>query len=162
MPEIIECRYCGMGNPSDAAECHKCGASLDDGFKQRYCDRCGIPLHDGVNPVGQCITCNKTVYMCDKHKAKIIGEEILCNEHESDCFIATAVYGTSLNSEINRLRLFRDDFLLSNYLGRFMVFLYYEISPVIARRARSSQYLRELLRRIIVVPALKTADSISG
>lgn len=158
MPKNIECRYCGRKNDASSAECDKCGASLSDTLIQTYCDRCGIPLGEGTGPVGECVTCKESVFLCDKHKKKVVGDEIYCKEHESECFIATAVFGTPLDPKIDLLRDFRDQWLSSNIIGRAAVYAYYEISPPIARIARRNDILRNALRKTIVQPALKLAQ----
>lgn len=48
------------------------------------------------------------------------------------CFIATAAYGTPIAEEIQILREFRDEYLLTNPLGQGFVDIYYKISPPIA------------------------------
>ena len=157
MPKNIECRYCGKKNDASFVECDKCGASLSDTWIKVYCDRCGIPLRDGADPVGKCVTCKEAVFLCDKHKKKVVGEEIYCKEHESECFIATAVFGTPFDPKIDLLRDFRDQWLASTVFGRAAVYTYYEISPSIARIARRNDIVRNVLRKTVVQPALKLA-----
>ncbi len=48
------------------------------------------------------------------------------------CFIATAAYGTPMAEEIDILRQFRDQYLLTNAIGTAFVDLYYNISPPVA------------------------------
>lgn len=158
MPKNIECKYCGRKNDASLAECDKCGASLSDTWIRVYCDRCGVPLGEGADPVGNCVTCKESVFLCDKHKNKEIGDEIYCKEHESECFIATAVFGTPLDPRIDLLREFRDQWLSSTPFGRAAIYTYYEISPPIARIARRSDIVRNVLRRTIVQPALRLAQ----
>jgi len=162
VPVNYECKNCGHSNSYGATYCEKCEADLKDAYMLVSCDRCGVALPDGTQPVGTCLKCQNPVYMCQNHKAKMVGEEIFCKEHESDCFIATAVFGTALDPQIDILRRFRDDWLMTNPLGRVFVFTYYEISPPIARKARHSSLLRRILRHTIVNPALSITRTIFG
>jgi uncharacterized repeat protein (TIGR02543 family) len=48
------------------------------------------------------------------------------------CFIATAAYGTPMAKEIEILREFRDEYLLTNPVGQALVDFYYKVSPPLA------------------------------
>jgi uncharacterized repeat protein (TIGR02543 family) len=62
------------------------------------------------------------------------------------CFIATAAYGSPMAEEIEILRQFRDEYLLTNPLGRALVDLYYRISPPIADLITEHPSLKPIVR----------------
>ncbi len=68
------------------------------------------------------------------------------------CFIATAAYGTSTAKELDTLRAFRDEVLLQNSLGSQLVALYYEVSPPVADFISEHEWLRTLVRELLVDP----------
>ena len=70
----------------------------------------------------------------------------------SPCFIATATYGTPLHEDIDALRDFRDEYLMTNPLGRAFVKIYYATSPPIADVIRASEGLRTIVREGLVKP----------
>ncbi len=62
------------------------------------------------------------------------------------CFIATAAYGSYLDSNVRVLRYFRDDYLLTNPVGRALVEFYYSKSPPLAEYIGAHEYLRSATR----------------
>jgi len=69
------------------------------------------------------------------------------------CFIATAAYGTPLAEEIQVLRQFRDEYLLTNPLGRLFVSLYYEGGPPVAEFIDDHPALKPMVR-VGLLPAV--------
>ncbi|MFX0202564.1 MAG: CFI-box-CTERM domain-containing protein [Candidatus Hodarchaeota archaeon] len=69
---------------------------------------------------------------------------------EWGCFIATAAYGSYLNSHVKNLRDFRDKFLISNSLGRKFVRLYYQYGPRIANHIEKYDFLQLLSRQALL------------
>jgi DMSO/TMAO reductase YedYZ molybdopterin-dependent catalytic subunit len=70
----------------------------------------------------------------------------------SRCFIATAAYGTPTAEQINVLRDFRDEVLLQNSVGSKFVDLYYRLSPPVAHFIAGNEFLRTLVRELLVDP----------
>jgi hypothetical protein len=62
------------------------------------------------------------------------------------CLIATAAYGSPMDSQVEILRNFRDRFLLTNGAGKTFVYLYYAYSPPIADLISRHNSLRAVLR----------------
>jgi parallel beta-helix repeat protein len=71
------------------------------------------------------------------------------------CFIATAAYGTDTAKELDILREFRDEILLSNSLGVMFVSLYYRTSPPIADFISQHEVLRIAVRVGFADPIVK-------
>jgi len=69
------------------------------------------------------------------------------------CFIATAAYGTPMAEEIEILREFRDEYLLTNPLGKALVEFYYRVSPPIAEFITQHPSLKPIVRAGLM-PAL--------
>jgi len=71
------------------------------------------------------------------------------------CFIATAAYGTDTAKELDILREFRDEALLSNSLGAEFVSFYYKTSPPIADFISQNEALRTAVKVGFVDPIVK-------
>jgi hypothetical protein len=69
------------------------------------------------------------------------------------CFVATAAYGTPLAEEIQILREFRDEYLLTNPVGGALVDLYYMVSPPVAEFITKHPSLKPIVR-VGLVPAV--------
>jgi len=66
------------------------------------------------------------------------------------CFIATAAYGTPIAEEIQVLRDFRDEYLLTNPAGKTLVEFYYRLSPPIAEFITEHPSLKPIVRAGLV------------
>jgi hypothetical protein len=62
------------------------------------------------------------------------------------CFIATATYDTTMAKEIEILRRFRDEYLLTSPVGQALVDLYYRVSPPIAEFITEHPGLKPIMR----------------
>jgi hypothetical protein len=62
------------------------------------------------------------------------------------CFIATAAYGSYMESHVKVLRDFRDRFLLTNPVGQAFVDLYYTYSPPVADFIANNDTVRLMVR----------------
>ena len=89
------------------------------------------------------------------HSVKYINEinvYIKPSGTDSQCFIATAAYGTPTAEQLNVLREFRDVVLLQSSAGSKFVALYYQLSPPVAGFISRSSLLRTLVRELLVDP----------
>jgi alpha-tubulin suppressor-like RCC1 family protein len=82
---------------------------------------------------------------------KLDGTVVAAGGYEScslpgPCFIATAAYTTPMAGEIQILRRFRDEYLLTNPLGQAIVDLYYRVSPPIAGFITEHPSLKSMVR----------------
>ena len=62
------------------------------------------------------------------------------------CFIATAAFGTAMAPQVGVLRVFRDNWLLTDSPGRWFVKQYYRYSPPLADHLRGYEGLRAIVR----------------
>lgn len=75
------------------------------------------------------------------------------------CFIATAAYGDYDQSGVMLLRRFRDQCLLTNEPGQWMVETYYRLSPPIADQITQSPLLRAVVR-VLLLPLVGFATAL--
>ena len=100
-----------------------------------------------VDTIGNVTAASTTIVMNDDYS-------ITANFEEQEppmtpytgCFIATAACGTPMAEEIQVLREFRDEHLLTNALGQTFVNLYYRLSPPIAAFIAEYPGLKPIVR----------------
>ena len=74
------------------------------------------------------------------------------------CFIATAAYNTPQAAEIDVLRDFRDSVLDKHAVGRALIRTYYATSPPVANWIRQTKERRQMVRKYVVDPLVRTVD----
>ena len=75
----------------------------------------------------------------------------------SGCFIATAAYGSYLDSHVDTLRDFRDAYLETNPVGSSLVSLYYRTSPPIAKFIDANPAVKPVVRAALM-PAVAMSE----
>ncbi|NMA48897.1 MAG: ankyrin repeat domain-containing protein [Tissierellia bacterium] len=65
------------------------------------------------------------------------------------CYIATAVYGDYDCSEVIVLRRFRDEYLLTNLIGKKLVVFYYKYSPKLAMKLKHNNTLNIIVKKLL-------------
>ena len=125
------------------------------------CLDCVDQDEDGFSPVGgfcgrvDCNDTDATVHPGAKETPDD-GIDSNCNGND-DCFIATAAFGSPLDTHIDVLRDFRDQVLIPNSLGRRMVTCYYKLSPPIANFIGKSELLKHITR-LFLMPVISVAS----
>ena len=97
----------------------------------------------------------KTTYLYDDGTYEVVHHE---DEQESDCFVATACYGSALDEHVVFLRRYRDCEVMETNIGRcFMGMfnaLYYSFSPSLASYLRCHQGAKIMVRYAMVAPTI--------
>lgn len=71
------------------------------------------------------------------------------------CFVATACFGSSDNNTVVTLRRYREAVLKTSTVGRLSIYWYYKLSPPIAKFVANHSYIKEIVRRSLVMLAKK-------
>ena len=87
---------------------------------------------------------------------------VLEEKMSSECFIATAAYGTETAEQLDVLRAFRDQVLLQSPIGSRFVSLYYKTSPPIADFISEHNLLRAVVREALIDPMVGLAKLSQG
>ncbi len=65
------------------------------------------------------------------------------------CFISTAAFGSDMAPEVQMFRNFRNEYLLSNSIGKIFVKTYYQLSPPMAHLIAKHDWLRSITRFLL-------------
>ncbi len=79
----------------------------------------------------------------------------------SECFIATAAYGSATDEHVDVLRDFRDDFLSNDSVGASFVSAYYRTSPTIAAYIDDHPALKPVVKAGLV-PSVAISNIATG
>lgn len=105
---------------SDSKTCNKCGRSISRAIFQKTGGLCS-----------NCYTNNSSSSSSSSTTST-----------SSDCFIVTAVLGSSSVHVIDHYRDFRDNFLLNHHFGRYFVRFYYVYGPVAAKWVKNRKIIK--------------------
>jgi hypothetical protein len=110
---------------------------------------------DTVADVGDATT---TITMNDNYSVTANFEE---KPSGGMCFIATAAYGTPMAEEVEILREFRDEYLLTNPMGQALVDFYYRVSPPMADFINEHPSLKPIVRAGLVPAVAMSAVAVN-
>ena len=68
-------------------------------------------------------------------------------EESGGCFIATAAYSTPTHPDLDTFRAFRDEKLLTHWIGNKLVKIYYQLSPSVAEYINQKPRIKRFVRR---------------
>ena len=109
-----------------------------------------------VDAIADVSVASTTITMDDSYCVRAIFESA-----GGGCFIATAAYGTPMAEEIQILREFRDECLLTSPVGQAFVYLYYTVSPPVAEFIHEHPGLKPIVRAALV-PAIEMSTVAVG
>jgi len=105
----------------------------------------GTVVAVGINEHGECNVSDwRNIGPVDKERLK-----------KGGCFIATACYGDYHAPEVLVLRAYRDEQLLTHWLGRAFVKFYYFVSPPLARLIEKSDKAKDFIRKYFLNHIIK-------
>lgn len=95
----------------------------------------------------------------DTELAVTAGKEMIrrCSDttgREKGCFITTTIYGRADAPEVEVFKQFRNEVLLSYYIGRKLASFYYLLSPYAATLIGKSQFAKLFIKTVVLKPAI--------
>jgi DNA-binding beta-propeller fold protein YncE len=105
----------------------------------------GVPLNE--TPEGRHLQIRVTLQIITGEQSPVLHDlTVKPAEPVLVCFIATAAYGTPMADDIQLLREFRDEYLLTSLVGEALVDIYYGVSPPIAQFISEHPSLKPMVR----------------
>lgn len=95
---------------------------------------------------------NIYLYVTDAAAASygcIVPSEVVGVLDDKHCFISTAAFGSEMAQEVQIFRKFRNQFLLTNFLGKKFVKYYYQYGPQVASSISQSEVLKAVARSLL-------------
>jgi hypothetical protein len=123
---------------------YECKVAINEGWNENYGEG---GVQNGSNILFVVDTDGLVLFQYDS-TSHILTVDI--EAQQSSCFIATAAYSTPMAQEIQILRAFKDEYLLTNPLGQAFVDFYYRVSPPIAELLSEHPSLKPLVRTALV------------
>jgi hypothetical protein len=93
------------------------------------------------------IQINESVSLLDGFEVKKEFDLYTEKTKKNRCYIATAIYGSYLSTEVLILMMFREKLLQNSIYGKRLVALYYFVSPSIAKIVSKNDFIKKLLKR---------------
>jgi peptidoglycan/xylan/chitin deacetylase (PgdA/CDA1 family) len=109
-----------------------------------------MPQLNYVNIITELVASGYTLVDFDPAR---IQEDLIEPGEEGGCFIATAAYGSYLDSHVETLRNFRDSYMVTNPVGSALVSTYYKLSPPVAEFIDDNPTLKPIVR-VGLLPAV--------
>jgi streptogramin lyase len=105
----------------------------------------GVPLNE--TPDGRHLQIRVTLQIITREQSPVLHDlTVKPAEPVPVCFIATAAYGTPMADEIQVLREFRDEYMLTNPVGEALVDIYCRVSPPVAESITERPNLGPIVR----------------
>ncbi|MFB0547061.1 MAG: C25 family cysteine peptidase, partial [Anaerolineae bacterium] len=147
---------------------------LDQGFTEAVFQTGIVLLGEAVHAAKQTLLVNTTGQQDTANSFSLMGDPAMTLPVEissgnpaitaarggggsGGCFIASAAYGSFLDEHVNALRNFRDTWLTTNTIGKYLIQSYYTLSPPAAQWIKGHQNIRTLTR-IALIPMVAIAQ----
>jgi len=141
-------------NPNDPATWGP-DARLVDSWLGKTLTPAEAAANKWISNGGQNVIADQTLPFDKEAKAWQVAPEAAGASAQSDCFIATAAFGTPLAEELVALRGFRDRVLRESATGRAWVDWYYWASPPIAEALAKNGLARSAVRERFLRPVVR-------